>query len=256
MRSLQAVIISGIVVLLLAACQQSNVRDSEKKSLASTYVQLGVAYMQEDRLDIALDKFNRALELDSSYSPAHNGIAILYTRLGEEDKAEKHYRKAVSLGPKDSRALNNFGQFLCERGRYAEAEEKFLAAVSNPLYRSPSLALTNAGVCASRVPDMEKAETYYRQALRQNARYPMALLRMSDLSLRKESYMSARGYMQRYLEVAKQNPDSLWIATQIEFALGDKNASASYALSLKNNYPGSEQTRQLMEWENERRARP
>lgn len=254
MKKSLARIVFILVVLQLMACQQSNVRDSDRRSLATTYVQLGVAYMQEDRLDVALEKFNRALELDSAYSPVHNGIAILYSRMGENEHAEKHYRKAISLGPKDSRALNNFGQFLCEQGRYVEAEEKFVAAASNPLYRSPALALANAGVCASRIPDLEKAEAYFRQSLRHNARYPLALLRMSELSLRRENYMSARGYMQRYHEVGQRSADSLWISTRIEYALGDKNAVASYTLLLKNNYPNSMQTKQLLEWEHERRT--
>lgn len=254
MKKSLACIVFCLVVLQLVACQQTNVRDSDKRDLASTYVQLGVAYMQEDRMDIALEKFNRALEIDSAYSPAHNGIAILYSRLGENDNAEKHYRKAISLGSRDSRALNNYGQFLCEQGRYVEAEEKFVAAVSNPLYQSPALALANAGICVSRIPDLEKAESYFRQSLRHNARYPLALLRMSELSLRKENYMSARGYMQRYQEVGQQSADSLWVATRIEYALGDKNAAASYALLLKNKYPNTLQTKQLLEWEHERRT--
>jgi type IV pilus assembly protein PilF len=255
MRKILVGIVFGLVVLQLVACQQPGVRNSEKRDLASTYVQMGVVYMQEDRLDIALDKFQRALELDSTYSPAHNGIAILYNRLGENDNAERHFRKAIKHDPKNSGSLNNYGGFLCEQGRYAEAEEKFIAAVSNPLYRSPASALTNAGVCAGRIPDLEKAESYFRHALDHNARYPLALLRMSALSLHKENYMSARGYMQRYQEVAQFSAESLWIAVQIEYALGNKDAAASYTLLLKNNFPNTIQTKQLLGWENERRAR-
>jgi type IV pilus assembly protein PilF len=37
----------------------------------------------------------------------------------------------------------------------------------------------------------------------------------------------------------------LWLAIQIERALGDTNLEASYALELRKNYPESEQTQLL-----------
>ena len=70
---------------------------------------------------------------------------------------------------------------------------------------------------------------------------------MSELTFKQNNYMSSRGYLQRYLEVGRHTPKSLWLGIQVERILGDKDAVSSYALMLKNNFPDSEETRLLNE---------
>ena len=45
--------------------------------------------------------------------------------------------------------------------------------------------------------------------------------------------------------LSKASADMLWLAIQIERALGDANLEASYALELRQNYPQSEQAQLL-----------
>jgi len=249
-------ILPAMALALLAGCQTASVRDTDGSGgVADTYVQLGIEYMREGQLDVALTKFKRALEYNPQSAAAHIGIAILYERLDEDKLAEKHYTRALAIEPKNPNAHNNYGQFLCRKQQYADAEQHFLLAAGNPLYGSVSATLTNAGICSEHIPDLEKAEVYYRQALGHDPRYAPALLRMANISLAQHKDLNARGYLQRYQEVAKHSADSLWLGVRIEHALGDKNASSSYALLLKNNFPESTQTQQLREWENESRSR-
>jgi len=235
-------------LLTLAGCNAAKEQSEtgyEPGKLAEVNVQLGIAYMQEGQNEVALKKLKSALELDSSYPMAHNMLGVLYERLGKLDQAEQHYRRSVSLAPEDPLILNNYGQFLCQRGRYAEAEKEFLAAIANPLYTTPEVAYTNAGTCIGQSGDASRAEDYYRQALQSNPKMPTALLRMAQISHGKKSYLSARGYLQRYLAVAKQNPESLWLGIRIERQLGDRDTAASYALLLRSKYPDSSQARLL-----------
>ena len=104
--------------------------------------------MNQGRLDFALEKFKKALKQNPDSVSAHNAIAVLYEELGETRLAERHYRKAVQLDPKDSLALNNYGQYLCRVGRWKDAERYFNKATRDPLYKTPEVALTNAGICA------------------------------------------------------------------------------------------------------------
>jgi Tfp pilus assembly protein PilF len=53
--------------------------------------------------------------------------------MGRDQDAESEYRTAVALAPLSSSARNEFGKFLLERGRDAEAREQFAAsAASDP----------------------------------------------------------------------------------------------------------------------------
>jgi len=199
-------------------------------------------------------KLEKALKLQPDSPGAHEAMAILFERVGETGQAETHYKKTLKLNPDYARGRNNYGQFLCAQGRYREAEKEFLLAANNSFYPVPALPLTNAGLCAKRIPDMVKAEEYFRQALAKDAGFAPALLQMGNLSYSKGNYMSVRGYMQRYQEVAAQTPESLWLAIRTEYALKDHQAWGNYAVILRNNFPDSDEARSLREWENERRS--
>jgi type IV pilus assembly protein PilF len=245
--------LAGILILaLLSACQSTPVQSAggEPQSasrLAEVHTQLGIGYMREGKLEQAHDRLQRALEADPNFSTAHNAMGLLQEQLKNPAMAEKHYRRAISLNPADSAARNNYGGFLCRQKRYQEGEAQFIKVTENPLYQTPEFAYANAGVCMKRAGDAEKAERFLRSALQINPKIPLALFAMSELSYDKERYLTARAYLQRYLEVAPHTSQSLWLGVRIERELGDKNTASSYALLLKSNYPDSRETQLLLE---------
>ncbi len=240
-----------MLALLLGACSSTPTYTSDPKRAAKANLELGVAYYREGRLQLAMENLQRAVELDPDLSEAHGAIAILYERLGENESAERHYRRALALAPADSRTNNNYGQFLCQQKRLQDADRHFRQAVADPLYDTPEVAYTNAGICARRIPDVRKAEEYFRLALERNPFYPQALLQMLSLNHEQGEYLRARAYLQRYQQVSRHGPESLWLGIRVEHALGDKNAVASYGLALRNNFPDAPQTRAYLEWLNE-----
>ncbi len=222
---------------------------AERLKAAELHTQLGIAYMQEGDLKRALDRLQRAVAADPGYARAHTALGILYERLGEHAKAERHHRRAVRLDPKDSYAHNAYGSFLCARGRFAEADGEFRAAAANPLYETPWVALTNAGLCALRAGGRARGERYLREALERNPRFAPALIAMAELSYDAGRYLQARAYLQRYQAVAAHTPRSLWLGVRVERRLGDRDAEASYALLLKRKFPDAQETRLLLESE-------
>ena len=215
--------------------------------VAEANLSLGVAYLKRGEYEKALAKLNKALSADPGYAPTHNALGLLYQQIGKPEQAEQYYKRALSIKPDDSSTLNNYGQFLCQNNRYDEAQETFLKAANNPLYDAPEIAITNAGTCALKNNQPDVAENYFRNALDKNPKVSVALIQMAELSFRQGNYLSARAYLQRYLEVAEHTANSLWLGIRIEKELGDKNAISSYALSLRNNFPESEEARLLQE---------
>ncbi len=215
--------------------------------LANINAQLGLGYLGNGQLDLAWERLNAALEADPDYATAHNGMALVYNRLDEPEKAEEHFKRAIALNPSDSAAQTNYGSFLCEHGRIDEGEKYFMKAVENPLYKNLAMAYTNAGTCKLRVDDPLGAEFYFRAALRADPRFPVALMNMAELSFDGGHYMAARAYMQRYEEMSRHDSRSLWLGIRIEDELGDKDAVSSFAMLLKANYPDSPETRKLLE---------
>jgi type IV pilus assembly protein PilF len=245
-----------IIAIGLAACETIKEGDEriDDSAAAVAYTQLGVEYLREGNYELSLTKLERALSLDPDLPAAHDAIAVLYEKVGENKLAEKHYKKSLKLKPDNARGHNNYGQFLCFQKRYKQAEEQFLLAANDPFYAQSAMALTNAGLCATRIPDSEMAEKYFRMTLQRDPDYAPALLQMGILSFSQGNYLSARAYLQRFEKVTEHNPESLWLAIRTEFALNDHVAWGNYAVSLRNNFPRSEQVMLLQEWENERRS--
>lgn len=238
-----------LIVLLfgLAACQGQTVRpgnssdplDVKQASPADVYVELGIEYMKLKKYDVALENLKKAINVDPGSSNAHNVLAVLYEQLGEDKAAGEHFQRAVSLQPSNSSAQNNYGRYLCKNEKYKEADRHFKMALDNPLYRSPILAMTNAGECAFRAGNVETAENYFRSALQINKKFSPALYQMARVKYEQKNYLLVRAYLQRFREVQQMTPAALWLGIQAEDKLSNPDAVASYALQLRQLYPDS-----------------
>jgi type IV pilus assembly protein PilF len=240
------------IALLLGSCNQAtgggSLAVSERSNeVAESNLNLGIAYLKRGEYELSLEKLNKALEADPRYTPTLNALGILYQKLGDNVKAEQYFKQALGIRSNDAHTLNNYGQFLCSTSRFNEAQDAFLGAANNPLYETPEISITNAGTCALKNNNPEMAEKFFRDALDKNPKIPVALIQMSRLSYDQGNYLSARGYLQRYIEVSKHTPVSLWLGIQIEQQLGDKNTLSSYALLLKNKFPDSNEAKLLQD---------
>jgi len=249
----------ALLLALLSACAtvgDGNGVDTEKRrsEASRANAMLGIEYLRTGNYEMSREKLLKALEIDPDNTDAHDAIAVLYEKVDEPKLAEKHYKRSLSINPDNPRAHNNYGQFLCFQGRYADAEKEFLRAANDAFYQTPSLALTNAGLCAARIPDEASAEKYYRQALERDPRYPPALLQMATLYYSRSEYLTARGYLERYQESGQHTAESLWLGIRTEYALNDHQAWGNYAVMLKNKFPNSSQAAELQKWEYERRS--
>lgn len=233
----------GLLLLILAACNSTPAQ--QDATPAATYVQLGMHYFKEGEYKAALIKLKRALEIDPHSADAHGGIAILYEQLGNLELAGEHYQRAVQANPSDPGLQNNYGAYLCKVDRYQEAEAHFMAAIKDPLYSTPEVAHTNAGICARKNNDMVGAEQHFRAALRFNTKFADALAQMVRLSYDQRNYLSARAFLQRYQIERALDASLLWLAILIEQALGDQASMASYILSLRTQYPESPEAQKL-----------
>ncbi len=234
-------------ITLLSACASSASReDSEAKTrIARTNAELGLGYLQKGDRKTAIEKLLKATEADPNYAPAQHALALAYQEFGQIELAETHFRKAVELLPNDGAIRNNFGAFLCGQKRYAESEEQFKTALRDPTYATPQAALENAGMCMLRVPDLDKAEDYLRQALKIDPKLPGALMGMARVTFERKQVLNTRGWIQRLEAVGALPPEGLLLATQAERRLGDLQRAQTYATMLNSRYPDSEEAQKL-----------
>jgi len=206
--------------------------------------QLGIDYARQGQDDLALEKLKRALDQDPRLADAHSTIAFVYARRGDDELADRHYRRALDLTP-DALVKNNYGVFLCAHQRADEAARYFREAAQDKAYRTPEVALTNAGVCARKKPDLDGAERDFRAALQINPGFADALAQMAWLTYQRKDYLRSRAFLQRYQQVGAPTPETLLIGALTEHALGDTVAARAYEQRLRKEFPESEESGNL-----------
>lgn len=243
-KSIVRIFILVVALTLVSACSSKSAKKTKKSSeqvnaIVATNIGLATIYLQRNQLGFAKEKADKALQADPDSSYANNMMALLQWRLKQYDEAEKYFRRAVELQSSNSSALNNYGAFLCDRGEIDRSLQYFDRAVENPLYGNRSQALTNAGRCLVKKPDAKKAEAYFRRALKFNRNESEALLQLAKLSYQSDRMLTARGFMQRYVETGRKTAESLYLALRIENAMGNKRVAIRYARQLQREFPTS-----------------
>lgn len=237
----------ALLALVVAGCQSSGgartpgaesaIPGARPSGPADVYVELAAAYLQDGQIGVALAKAQQAVDKDPRNPQARTVLGMVYQRMGEAAKAEAEYQEALRIAPNDFYVQNAYGAFLCAQRRYEEASSQFDAATRNPLNESPWVALTNAAICAQEQNDRTRAAAQLREALQRNPGFAPALLRMARISLDSGDYAAARGYLQRYQNVAQHNAESLAIGVEVEQRAGDRNKAAAYERLLRERYP-------------------
>jgi type IV pilus assembly protein PilF len=219
--------------------------EKQQYSKANTFIQLASAYLKLGNYTAALSNARKAVKADKHNPNAYTVLGVVHGTLGEVDLAEQNYRKAISLDSRNPYALNAYGRLLCTQEKYDESLEYFRRSVANPLYETPWIPLTNAGICARSSSSPAQAEGLFRQALEANGRYPIALFQMARISFEQDNMLSARAYIDRYREVAESTAEVLWLGIQIERQLNDLDRARSYELQLRDRFPDSEEVQKL-----------
>lgn len=251
MNTLRAVSLLAIVIGLSACAGSGSGSVSERASAddaAVANMNLGAGYLRQGNMELAIERLQRALAQNPRLVEAHSTIALAYDQIGSLEEAETHYRRATQLDPGDGAAANAYAVFLCNRqNRWSDAEPYFRRAAADSNYPTPEAALTNAGVCARGVGEIDGATESFRAALARNPSYPDALLNMMELAYQDANYLQARAFVQRYLSAHQATAPVLWLCFNVERELDNAPAAERCAQQLRSGFQGSTELAQLEE---------
>ncbi len=250
---LRLILSLSVIVIVLSGCasnmmavggaaeqpmsQQIAITDIQQR--AKVHTELGSLYLQKGSVAVALDEARIALSVDSNYAPAHNLMGLAYMQLRENASAEKSFEQALGVAPTDPEINNNFGWFLCQTGREQRSLTYFNVAIKSPLYSTPAMPNTNAGMCLLRIKDDKSAEEYFMRALRLDPGNARAIYFLADISFRQGRLAAARLHLAELHKLVEPSAESLWLAIRIEHGLGDRENESHYASQLNRKFPGS-----------------
>lgn len=235
-------------ILLVTACSQTGKnggyreKDLQKVSESSPEmlnVKMGVGYYRRGDYDTAIEKLKTALRHNPKMAEAHSALAVVYSAMNARSDARRHYELSVKYAPNNPSVLNNYGTFLCQNGEYEKAVQYYRKSISNPFYKTPEMAMENAGVCEMKAEQLEQAEQDFRNALRINPNLPVSLYNMVIISAANNQPMKTRAFVQRLSGLSRLDERTLKIAYETEIKLGNNVAASRYLSSLRKIKKGN-----------------
>lgn len=150
----------------------------------------------------AEEQYKRAIQLNQEYTEAHNNLGVLFYNSEKYEKAEEEYREAIRINPEGAEAHYKLGVLLGKLKRYGEAEKEFREAIKiNPDY---GWAYDNLGLVLSNLNRFDEAEEEHREAIRINPEDAKAHNNLGVLLKNLERYEEAG---EEYREAIRINPE-------------------------------------------------
>ncbi|PLX95101.1 MAG: hypothetical protein C0621_04545 [Desulfuromonas sp.] len=176
MRALYRFTLLTLCLMLFSGCAASK---GAKKD-AEVHFILGISYLRQGDVTRALKEFLMAEEFDSRDGEIQSSLGQAYLLKDALEKAEEHDLKALRLDPENPRYANNLAALYLEMERWDDALLYFEQAADNLLFANPEVALTGMATAYFHKGDYLQAAKFSRKALAQNARYPLAYLRLGE----------------------------------------------------------------------------
>ena len=86
------------------------------------YYNQGMESFVQDRLDEAIEAYQRALQVDPNYADALHALAMAYANQDKLDEAIEVGKKLIEASPEDELAYTSLSIFYQRKGMIAEAE--------------------------------------------------------------------------------------------------------------------------------------
>ncbi|ODS55713.1 MAG: hypothetical protein ABS36_08925 [Acidobacteria bacterium SCN 69-37] len=84
---------------------------ADRRSDAKSQVEFGIVVAQRGLWREAASRWERATEIDPTYSAAWNNLGVGYEQLGRFDDARRAYEKALDVEPNNTYIRNNYDLF-------------------------------------------------------------------------------------------------------------------------------------------------
>jgi len=220
---------------------------NDPKSAEALYG-LGSAYLQLQKADEARECFQRSLELHASYpgTPpnAWNNLGILAARTGNTDLAIQYFQRALQIDPEHSIALQNLGSAYRQKKDWPQAKR----ALEHSLALNPDDPEANysLGMVYAQQNDIERAYDYLQKALAARPAYPEALNNLGILYLRTRRPGEAKRSFEEAMRVAPAYDQAYLNLARVYSIEGDREKAKTVLLELLKQHPDHPHAREAL----------
>ena len=208
--------------------------------LYNTRMELAQAYLGRNQPTDALDQVKQALQAKPDTPAAYGLRGLIYAALGDNEKADESFHRAMQLAPHDPDLMHNYGWYECQQRRFDDADAQFKRAIAEPNYRGAPRTMLVEGICQARAGKMQDAERTLSRAYELDPANPTIAYNLSEVLYREGQFDRARFYIRRInnrQELA--SAQSLWLAVRIEHKLGQGEQAKAMGAQLRERFAES-----------------
>ncbi len=215
---------------------ESDQTDAERR--ARVRLELASAYFSRGQLDTALDELKLSINAKPDLAEAYNLRGLIYAAMGEAPLAEASFKRALLVNSRDADTMHNYGWFLCQAQRYAEAVAFFEQALAQPQYRASARTLMGRGLCQARAGQWLEAEGSLLRSYELDPANPGTAINLAEVLYRRADFERARFYIGRVnSQPPSVNAQTLWLALRIEHKLGNGVGEREFGAQLRARFP-------------------
>jgi superkiller protein 3 len=143
------------------------------------YNNLGLALMNQGKLDLAIASFTQAIQRDRTLVAAYNNLGLALAQQGKLNDAGAIYMEGIKLNPNLAAPYTNVGDVLRKLDRVEEAISAYQLALKLPDMMgipasSHTLAHYGLGLLYQKQGQLPQAISEFQQALKINPNYQPA----------------------------------------------------------------------------------
>jgi tetratricopeptide (TPR) repeat protein len=130
---------------------------------AEAWNELGGVELADGNANVALTRYQKALEIKPDLSYALMNAAQAYAQLGDNVNAERLFRRTLDADPRSAEAANGLGLALAKQNRAGDAKQAFERAIE--IRRDYAPAINNLGVLYGTQGDSNNAIAAFRYGI-------------------------------------------------------------------------------------------
>lgn len=170
---------SLLLFAYLTSCAVPDVKSYETPE-SSAFYDLGVAYLNENKIQKAFVEFQKAYSINPYDKRVLNAIGIIYLlHFDDTPKAISFFEKAVNRDSMYSEAYNNLGFAHESLGNFETAILYYEKAVENLTYATPEKAYINLANAHYRLGHHNHAIAAIREALKRAPTLSIAYMKLA-----------------------------------------------------------------------------
>ena len=194
------------------AVEQEGEKDHKLASEVLNHFNSGVTFYNQKQFSKAIQAYQKAIELDSTYVEAYNNLGIVYQAVGDTKSAIGAYQKSTEINPRYEKGYNNVGLLFLLEGRHEEALEVFRKTLAiNPNHIESHI---NLGILFKQKGQWENAIESYQKALTIDPHHRETHYNMALLYEQLENWELAISHYQQFIQLASKSYPELVLRVQ------------------------------------------